>query len=205
MPRTGRRAGDAGTRETILAAARAEFAASGYSAATIRAIARRALVDPALVYHYFADKSSLFVATLDMPADPRSIRNATQASGSPGAMLVEGFLAQWESGPGQPGRSFVTLAQAVSSSPEVARSVREFLGDRIWEGRNTADVELGWRWNAVSAQLVGLAWNRYIFRLEPLASASLQEIATRVGPVIESLLIGDLAAPATEGDNSEPS
>ena len=193
MPRTGRRAGDGGTRETILEAARAEFAASGYSAATIRAIARRAAVDPALVYHYFADKPSLFVATLGMPADPRSIRNATQASGSPGAMLVESFLAQWESGSGQPGRSFVTLAQAVSSSPEVARSVREFLGDRIWEGRNTADVELGWRWNAVSAQLVGLAWNRYIFRLEPLASASLQEVAARIGPVIESLLIGDLA------------
>ena len=85
MPRTGRRVGDAGTRETILEAARAEFAASGYSAATIRAIARRAVVDPALVYHYFADKPALFVATLDMPADPRSIRDATQASGSPGA------------------------------------------------------------------------------------------------------------------------
>ncbi len=205
MPRTGRRAGDRGTRETILQAARAEFAATGYTTATIRAIARRAAVDPALVYHYFADKPALFVATLDLPADPRSIRNATQASGSPGAMLVEGFLAQWETDPEKSGRSFVTLAQAVSSSPEVARSVREFLSDRIWDGRNTADAELAWRWNAVSAQLVGLAWNRYVFRLEPLASASLQEIAAHVGPVIESLLRGDLDAPAADRDDLGPS
>src|SRR5580658_8167419 len=195
MPRTGRRAGDADTRATIIEAARAEFAANGYNAATIRAIARRAAVDPALVYHYFTDKPALFVATQELPQDPRRVREAVEASGSPGVRLVEGFLAQWESGPGEPGRSFITLAQAVSSAPEVARSIREFLGDRIWAGREESGVDGLWRWNAISAQLVGLAWSRYIIRLEPLASASRHEVAARFGPAIERLMRGDSAMP----------
>jgi AcrR family transcriptional regulator len=36
----------------------------GYAATTIRAVARLAEVDPALIYHYFEDKPALFVATL---------------------------------------------------------------------------------------------------------------------------------------------
>ncbi len=194
MARTGRRAGDAGTRATIIEAARAEFAGSGYTAATIRAIARRAEVDPALIYHYFADKPSLFVATQKLPRDPRDIRRDTQASGSPGVRLVESFLAQWEADPREPGQSFVTLAQAVSSSPEVARSLREFLSERIWAGRQDTSADAQWRFNAISAQLVGLAWSRYLVRLEPLASASRQEVAARIGPLIERIMRGEADA-----------
>ncbi len=194
MARTGRRAGDAGTRATIIEAARAEFAGSGYTAATIRAIARRAEVDPALIYHYFADKPSLFVATQELPRDPRDIRRDTQASGSPGVRLVESFLAQWEADPREPGQSFVTLAQAVSSSPEVARSLREFLSERIWAGRQDTSADAQWRFNAISAQLVGLAWSRYLVRLEPLASASRQEVAARIGPLIERIMRGEADA-----------
>jgi AcrR family transcriptional regulator len=194
MARTGRRAGDAGTRAAIIEAARAEFAGSGYTAATIRAIARRAEVDPALIYHYFADKPSLFVATQELPRDPRDIRRDTQASGSPGVRLVESFLAQWEADPREPGQSFVTLAQAVSSSPEVARSLREFLSERIWAGRQDTSADAQWRFNAISAQLVGLAWSRYLVRLEPLASASRQEVAARIGPMIERIMRGEASA-----------
>ena len=194
MARTGRRAGETGTRAAIITAARLEFAERGYGAATIRAIARRAAVDPALIYHYFTDKPSLYVATLELPADPRTIRNATRepaGSASVGVRLVENFLGQWEAGPGVPGRSFVTLAQAVSAAPEVARSLREFLSDRIWAGRDQGDPDLQWRFNAISSQLVGLAWSRYIVRLEPLASATRQEVAARIGPVIERIMQGD--------------
>ena len=37
----------------IVAAARDEFAEHGWAGTTIRAVARAADVDPALVYHYF--------------------------------------------------------------------------------------------------------------------------------------------------------
>ena len=67
MPRPGRRQGDPQTREAIADAARAEFLEHGYTATTIRAVARRAEVDPALVYHYFTDKVTLYTSTLSLP------------------------------------------------------------------------------------------------------------------------------------------
>jgi AcrR family transcriptional regulator len=188
MRRPGRRGGVADTRGAIIGAARAEFLESGYNAATIRAIARRAEVDPALIYHFFTDKPTLYAATLHLPADPRTIQNevrATQAPGS-GSTLVERFLSQWETAPGGPGQSFVTLAQATASSPQVARSVREYLFDRVW-GNVPGVAEAEWRRTLVSSVLLGMAWNRYILRTEPIASASLDEIAAWFGPVLDGI------------------
>ena len=63
--RTGRRPGESGAREHILSAARATFAERGFEGATIRTIAARARVDPALVLHYFRSKRALFVEAAD--------------------------------------------------------------------------------------------------------------------------------------------
>src|SRR6266566_1168233 len=59
------------TKARILAAARKHFAASGYERATIRAIARKAGIDPALVMRYFGTKEKLFAAA----AGPRGGRD----------------------------------------------------------------------------------------------------------------------------------
>lgn len=48
------------TRGSIVAAARAEFAARGYSGARIEQIAQRAGVKKELIYHYFRGKEALF-------------------------------------------------------------------------------------------------------------------------------------------------
>lgn len=173
----------------IIDAARAEFYEHGYSATTIRSVARRAEVDPALIYHYFADKAALYAATLSLPADPQQILREVQVTPvSPGARLVAAFLGQWEAGE-QPGRAFVNLVQAISSSPDAARSLREFLADRVWAPL-AADEQAQWRTAAISSQLMGLAWSRYVMRAEPLASASLPEVAERLGPVLEGMMFG---------------
>ncbi len=183
--------GDADTRGAIIAAARAEFGDSGYNATTIRAVARRAEVDPALVYHYFGDKPTLYMATVELPMDPRRIREAAGSSpSSPGTELVAQFLAQWELGPGRPGQRFVTVVQAVSSSPEVARTMREFLTERVWVDALEDDETAHWRRALVSSLLVGLAWNRYLMAADPLASASRHDIATRMGPVLDRVMAG---------------
>jgi AcrR family transcriptional regulator len=190
MARVGRRQGDPDTRGTIVDAARAEFLERGYGATTIRSVARRAEVDPALIYHYFTDKATLYAATLDLPGDPQRIMREVQlSSASPGSRLVAGFLAQWESGPGEPGRPFINMVQAMSSSPDAARSLSEFLADRIWSPL-AGDEEARWRTAVISSQLMGLAWNRYVMRAEPLASASLQDVAAHAGPVLERMMFG---------------
>ena len=67
----GRRPGNADTRGEIVEAAKRVFAAKGYDGASLRAVAREAQVDPALVHHYFDGKASLFVAAMALPFDPR--------------------------------------------------------------------------------------------------------------------------------------
>jgi AcrR family transcriptional regulator len=196
MSPAGRRPGTSDTRSEILAAARLEFAERGYTAATIRQIARRAGVDPALVHHYFADKAGLFVASVELPADPRAVQaQARSGGGLDGARIVERFLAQWEDGAAEPGKPFVTLTQAMSSSPEVATAVREFLTERVWANTPApADEETQAKVALVSAQLLGLAWARYVVRMEPIASTPRAQVAAWAGPTIEAYITGTLAA-----------
>ena len=53
------------TRQEILAAATAEFAAHGFGGARIEAIAERAGVNKKLIYYYFEGKDELFLAVLE--------------------------------------------------------------------------------------------------------------------------------------------
>jgi AcrR family transcriptional regulator len=56
------------TRAAIEAAARTLFAERGFEAASVRAIATAAGVDPALVIRHFGSKEALFLRTLDTSA-----------------------------------------------------------------------------------------------------------------------------------------
>jgi AcrR family transcriptional regulator len=62
--RTGKRNADR-TRESILEAAIAEFAAQGFSGARVQAICRAARANPRMLYHHFGDKERLYVAVLE--------------------------------------------------------------------------------------------------------------------------------------------
>lgn len=190
----GRRPGNVDTRAEIVEAARAAFSEDGYAEASLRGIARRARVDPALVHHYFADKATLFVETMGLPIDPRAIKHAAQATGFSGERLVERFLAQWEHR-GEPGSpKFVSLVQAMVASPDVVDNIRAFLTERIGlhgaPGDDEATQEL--RRSLVSSQLLGIAWTRYVMRLEPMASASRAEVARWAGPTIDRYAAGEL-------------
>jgi AcrR family transcriptional regulator len=190
----GRRPGNVDTRAEIVDAARALFAEIGYSASSMRAIARRADVDPALIHHYFADKAALFVETMALPIDPKQIKDDVDASGFSGERLVERFLAQWERGRGSGSPAFVSLVQAMAASAEVADKMREFITERVGLHGAPGDDEAALlrRRSLVSSQLLGIAWNRYVMRLEPMASASRAEVARWAGPNIDRYATGKL-------------
>jgi AcrR family transcriptional regulator len=62
-PKRSRNAED--TRDKILRAARNEFAAHGFAGARIERIVTAADTNPRMLYHYFGDKSGLYVAVLE--------------------------------------------------------------------------------------------------------------------------------------------
>src|SRR3984885_14721486 len=69
----------------IVAAARDEFAEQGWAGTTIRAVARTADVDPALVYHYFGSKEGLLDAATNPPQ--KWLESGAQGGATPGAQL----------------------------------------------------------------------------------------------------------------------
>jgi AcrR family transcriptional regulator len=198
--RPGRRPGNPDTREAVLAAARAVFAERGYDGATIRGIATAAGVDPALVHHYFGSKEKLFLAAVQAPADPGELLPEVLALPPEelGVAVVRLVLRVWDS----PARAAgLALLRSAVSNEWTAKMLREFLSARIIRRVvGTLDKPLAERearGALIGSQMVGLVMTRYVLRLEPLASASVDEVAAAVGPTIQHYLTGDVVLPTT--------
>jgi AcrR family transcriptional regulator len=193
--RTGRRPGESGAREHILSAARATFAEKGFEGATIRTIAARARVDPALVLHYFRSKRALFVEAADLPVDAQAMATALLASGQAGAgeRILRVFLSIWEVP--RTRDAFVALIRAAMTDDEAAATLRDRLGAEIL-GRVAAMLATDHaeeRAALVGSQLVGLAMGRYIIQLTALSTMSREEIIATIAPALERYLTGPFA------------
>ena len=128
--RRGRRPGGADTRGALLVAARAVFAERGFEGATVRLIAERAGVDPAMVNHWFGGKEALFTASLDLPVDP-AVLIAEVVPGDPeelGERIVGRFLSIWDHTGG--GRPLAALIRSVASHETAASMMRQFVTQR---------------------------------------------------------------------------
>ncbi len=192
--RTGRRPGDSGTREAILAAAKESFGATGYSGTTIRGIARAAGVDPALVHRFHGSKESLFAATMELPADPSVVLPALIDGGADGLgeRVVRTFLAIWDGTPGQ-GPMLALLRSAVSDE-RAAQSFADFLTGVAFGplATSTGADQTERRAALAASQMAGLAFARYVIRLEPLASTPADRLAREIGPTMDRYLTGPL-------------
>lgn len=201
--RTGRRTGDSGTSEAILEAARAQFAEHGYRGATIRAIAARAQVDPALVHHFYGTKEALFAAAMRLPVVPSQVLTAAivegLAEGNPGAQVVRTALTLWESESLR--ETFLGLIKSAVTSEEAARMLREFIAESILGtlvrviGVKGTGPEIEYRAAMVATQMVGIAMTRLVLGLPAVAQASVDDLAATIGPSIERYLTGEIALP----------
>lgn len=193
----GPRPGGPDTRAAILAAARTEFATRGYDAATIRAIAGTASVDPALVHHYFGTKTKLFAAALQFPFDPAELFARVRGGGIDGAgeRLLRAVFAAWES-PGSRAPMLAILRTATTSEAG-AVMLREFL-DRAILRRIAAELSPDrsrLRAALVASQMGGLLMARYVICLPALAKAPVEDIIAAVAPNLQRYLSGDLGLP----------
>lgn len=192
--RRGRRPRGENTRQTILASARELFLAQGYDRVSLRAVARHAGVDPALVHHYFDGKPDLFVASLTA-ADVSPLQALVGLrSVDPehrGEHVVRTFLEVWDR-PETHG-AFMNLMQVAMNPDDGIRPFREFVIAEIFSrlpvpGTGSADVNL--RGQLVASQLLGMAVARYVVRLPDIAAASHDQLAVWIGPTIQRYLDG---------------
>lgn len=168
------------------------FADAGYDKTSVRDIAAAAGVDPALIRHYFGSKAELFRATMGWPFEPAEIAAQVMRSdrGEIGARLTRVFFGAWE----QPDSRAPLLAilRGAATHEESATLVRQFIQGQLYREMASElsgpDAEL--RIDLAMAQLLGIAYLRYVLRVDPVASAPADELIARVTPVIEAHIAG---------------
>lgn len=192
--RRGRRSGQSDTRSKILAAARTQFIAVGYRAATVRSIAAQAGVDPALISYFFGSKQHLFGEALALRANPAEI--IAEAMAGPldelPRRLLTVLLETWDQPENQPTLLAIAQAGAGPDSSALTRSfVEEVLAVPITErllreGAPAGEVRLCTA--LVLTQLVGVIYARYVLAADPVAAIPRQEFIDRFTPALNAVV-----------------
>ncbi len=194
--RPGRWRTGAESKQRILDAARALFREHGYGGTTVRAIAAAAGVDSAMVFYFFGNKQGLFAAAVEMSAQLPPAIESIFADGLDGIgeriirTLVETIDAS--------GRTpLAMLTRSARTGDQSEMLIREYIDreitSRVAALLGTPDATL--RAGMVNVQLLGLTVARYIVRIEPIASSSVDELVSRFGPLVQHCLTGQTALP----------
>jgi AcrR family transcriptional regulator len=188
--RPGRRPGSADTRGEILAAARKIFAEKGFDKATIRGIAREAGVDPALVHHYFDTKDGMFVAAMQLPIDPGTAIPVILAGPREevGERLVRFILTMTSDAKAR--EPVLALVRTAMVNEQAVTMIREFITKAVLSRVAEALEIPPLRMEVAFAQMFGLITMRYVLKLEPLASADIEELVEIMSPAIQHYLGG---------------
>jgi AcrR family transcriptional regulator len=178
----------------IVAAARDQFAEDGWAGTTIRAVARSADVDPALVYHYFGSKEGLLDAATNLPQ--QWLESIAEVWTTPiqqlGKALITLLLVSWTDD--EIGPTLRAILQTAAHEPSTREKLR-----RVVEGSLMGVSELGsderdrlTRSGLVSSQMMGFALMRYVWKIEPVASMADDEVIAAIAPNLQRYVDGDL-------------
>src|SRR5437899_970405 len=172
------------TRAAILDAAQRLFAQHGHGRTTVRDIAAKASIDPALVVRYFGSKDELFVraAAFDLRMPDLSKVKRSQIGDT-----IRRFL---ELGEGFTGMT--VLLRSAASNDYAASRVRELFAAQVLPAfaRVGSRADAAERAGLVASQLLGLALCRYILKIPPVAEMSTEEIVKHIGPTIQRYASG---------------
>lgn len=179
----------------ILAAARDEFAEHGWAGTAIRAVARTADVDPALIYHYFGSKEGLLDAATTPPQKWLDAVAATWATPKAdlGRQLIRTVLETWtDEEVGSTLRAVLLTAAHEDKTREKLRLIVE----RGLIGGSTlgADEDERLRRSGlIATQLIGFALLRYVWKMEPIASMSEDQVVAAMAPNLQRYVEGDIS------------
>lgn len=190
MARTGRRPGASTTRAALLQAARRRFAEGGYEGTSLRAIAADASVDPAVALHFFGSKEGLFRAAVGWPFDPALVaaQLAEVDADDLGPSLARLFLGFWDDP--EIGASLSALLRSAMTHEASAALLRAFVGEQLFGrfGHLVGGPEPTLRLELAAGHMIGVAVLRYVLRVEPIASASTEELVGWLSPALSRYL-----------------
>jgi AcrR family transcriptional regulator len=179
-------------------AARTLFREHGYGGTTVRAVAAEAGVDPAMVFYFFGTKQGLFGAAFEISADVPATLESIFAGplDDIGERVVRALLESLDASDRTP---LVMLTRSAPTHDRSEAMLREFIDREITSrlARMLGTPDAAMRVGMLNVQILGLAVARYIVRIEPIASASVDELVARFGPVAQQCLTGPASAPTS--------
>jgi AcrR family transcriptional regulator len=160
----------AATAQRILDAARAEFGEHGLEGATIRAIARRANIDPSLVMQHYGSKAALFAVAIQLDE---------AGTGEIEAHLHDVLDVRLAALPPET----KALVRSMLTAPEATASMSEFLNERVANlSRAMGGYDADLRAALIVSSILGLTIARHFLKLDALTSASDADIARVARP-----------------------
>jgi AcrR family transcriptional regulator len=166
----------AASAERILDAARAEFGDRGHDGATIRGIAARAGVDPALVLQHFGSKAALFARAIE-PVDDVELSTVPEHL----LTVMEHRMAGLPEGTRAVMRSMLTSADA-------AQAMRDYLDERVRGLAGSLDGDRSMEATTVVAAVLGLTIGRHFLdlpSLRDLTDADLSQLTAALLRIVD--------------------
>ena len=188
--------GSPDARQAVLDAARELFAGFGFERTTMRAVAARAGVDPALIYHYFGDKDGLLSAALQPPEDAAAVfAGVAGAVDRAGEELVRRLIGLWEERP-EVREQMLAILRTGLSHERAGRLLRDILSSFILAGLGDvlASDRRELRAALIGSHIGGLMLARYILKIPGAAAASPEDLIQAVGPAVQHYLTGPISA-----------
>jgi AcrR family transcriptional regulator len=178
------------TKAAILKAAQQLFADPGYERATVRDIAARAAIDPAMVIRYFGSKEGLFARATAF--DLRLPNLTVIAKRDIGRTLAGHFVEVWEGSLSN--GSLISLLRAAASNEDAANAVRAIFGGQVVPmlAQVVPPAELALRAGLVATQIMGLAITRYILKVPPVVAMDRAQVVRLLGPTMQRYVVGKL-------------
>lgn len=178
------------TRQRVLDAARARFAAVGFERATIRDIAKHARVDKSSVMKYFGSKENLFreCARWEIPIAQLTTTDAEDSARN----YLQSMLTAWAETPDTPMAMLLRTSMTSEVAAELLRRHMTAASVDVMERRiDGPDARL--RAALFAAVMMGIASARHLIKLPDLADADLDDVVRAAAPIIAALIEGHVA------------
>ncbi|WP_198318757.1 TetR/AcrR family transcriptional regulator [Pseudofrankia inefficax] len=174
------------SRAAILAAARSLFGERGFERTTIRAVAARAEVDPALVMQHFGSKAALFDAASDIGLGLADVVDGPIEE--LGDRAVRHVFGQVEAAP----EATLSMLRSMLTHTRAAEAVRcaftpEDAPPPLAQALTGNETEL--RAGLVGSVLIGLLVGRFLLRFPPVDTASVDRVVALLNPALAALIV----------------
>lgn len=182
------------TRRALVRAARRRFATEGYRATTVRHIAGDAGVNVALINRYFGSKEGLFEACMNRTVD--ELDPQTRARAASVDEVIARLLAHVVEGPNadDPLQLLLLLRSSGDENADaIRRKTLEHFTEQLaaaagWRADDPTSQPLLLKAQIAIATMLGLVMLRSSTQVEPLASASADQLTDSLEQVFRALL-----------------